>query len=179
MTSRPRCSISPEPPSHARPPPGGRNRVLPPGPSGPACISPVRDRSWRAPTGACQRGWSRPGRASPIARAGATAARCEARSSSPAVPSPCHSEHDASGTPRSATDTHGPLTWGRLIAGAWAARMVRLGSPLVGAASVTASPLSRGASTMPTPPSPTITHRPDLYDNLSLRRLSRSAAGHA
>ena len=37
---------------------------------------------------------------------------------SPAVPSPCHSEHIATGLPRSTTDTHGPLTCGGLITGA-------------------------------------------------------------
>jgi hypothetical protein len=42
-------------------------------------------------SGACARGSCRPGRSSPIARAGAIAARYEAGSSSPAVPSPCHS----------------------------------------------------------------------------------------
>ena len=51
-----------------------------------------------------------PGRASPLARAGPVATRSELRSSSPAVPSPCHSEHDASGSPRSATDTADRLT---------------------------------------------------------------------
>jgi hypothetical protein len=59
----------------------------------------------------------RPGPASPIMRAGATAARSELTSSPPAVPSPCHSEHDATGLPRSTTDTHGPLTCGRLTIG--------------------------------------------------------------
>jgi len=63
------------------------------------------------------RGWCHPSRASPISRAGAADAGREARSSSPAVPSPCHSEHHASGSPRSATDTRVPLTCGRLITG--------------------------------------------------------------
>jgi hypothetical protein len=40
------------------------------------------------------------------------------RGRSPTVPSPCHSEHDATGSPRSATDTHGPLTRRRPITGA-------------------------------------------------------------
>jgi hypothetical protein len=31
---------------------------------------------------------------------------------------PCHYEHDASGWPRSTTDTHGPLTCGRSTKGA-------------------------------------------------------------
>jgi hypothetical protein len=44
--------------------------------------------------------------------------RLKPRSFSPAVPSSCHSEHDASGSPRSATDSHGPLTSGRSITGA-------------------------------------------------------------
>ena len=51
----------------------------------------------RAPDGACQRGSCRPGRAAPIARACAFTIRWEARSCSPTVPSPCHSEHDATG----------------------------------------------------------------------------------
>ena len=42
------------------------------------------------PMAACQGGSGRPGRTSPIARAGTTPARPEPRPSSPAVPSPCH-----------------------------------------------------------------------------------------
>jgi hypothetical protein len=52
----------------------------------------------------------RPGRPSSIARADAIAVTREPRASSPAVPSPCHSQHGASGLRRSTTDTHGPLT---------------------------------------------------------------------
>jgi hypothetical protein len=74
-------------------------------------------KSAARPRGACQRGSCRPGRASPIGQAGASTIRCEARSCSPAVPSPCHSQHDAFGLPRSATDTHGPLTCGGLTRG--------------------------------------------------------------
>jgi hypothetical protein len=70
------------------------------------------------PAAACRRGSGRPGRASPIARASAIAARCEALSSSPAVPSPCHSQHDATGSPRSTTDTPGHLTWAASTTGA-------------------------------------------------------------
>jgi hypothetical protein len=69
-------------------------------------------------SGPCQQGSCRPRRASPIGRACASTIRCEARSCSPAVPSPCHSEHDATGSPRSTTDTHGPLTCGRPTTGA-------------------------------------------------------------
>jgi SnoaL-like protein len=60
--------------------------------------------------GAWQRGRCIRGRASPIAATGAVTIRLEPRSSSPAVPCPCHSEHDASGSPRSATDTPDRLT---------------------------------------------------------------------
>jgi enamine deaminase RidA (YjgF/YER057c/UK114 family) len=60
---------------------------------------------------ACQRGWRRLGRASPHPPAGTVTARSEQQSSSPAVPAPCHTEHDATGSPRSTTDTPGHLTW--------------------------------------------------------------------
>jgi hypothetical protein len=54
----------------------------------------------------------------PIARAGPVATRSQPRSSLPAVPSPCHSEHDASGSPWSATDTLDRLTSVPCITGA-------------------------------------------------------------
>jgi hypothetical protein len=66
------------------------------------------------PVGACQRASCRRGPASPTAPGGAVAAWPEPSLYSPAVPSPCHSGHDATGLPRSTTDTHGPLTCGRL-----------------------------------------------------------------
>jgi hypothetical protein len=59
---------------------------------------------------ACQRGWCRRRTGPPIARAGAAAARCEPQLFPAAVPSPCHSEHDATGSPRSTTDTPDRLT---------------------------------------------------------------------
>ena len=67
---------------------------------------------------ASQRGSCRPGLASPIARAGTVAVRPKPRSFSPAVPSACHSEHDPSGSPRSATDTPDRLTWAPSTTGA-------------------------------------------------------------
>jgi hypothetical protein len=66
-------------------------------------------------------------RASSIARAGTVAARSEPRLFSPAVPSACHSERNATGPPRSSTDTHGPLTCGRLICEVFETDLGRVG----------------------------------------------------
>jgi hypothetical protein len=93
-------------------------------------LKPEETRCRASPWEACQRGSCRPGRASPITRAGATTARPEARSSSPAVPSACHSEHDASGAPRS---NHGHSRSPDLQAPYYrctATRMVRMWSPV-------------------------------------------------
>jgi hypothetical protein len=54
----------------------------------------------------------------PSPELGTIAATLEPPSSSPVVPSPCHSQHDATGSPRSTTDTHGLLTCDRPITGA-------------------------------------------------------------
>src|SRR5215213_11360585 len=45
------------------------------------------------------------------------------------MPSPCHSEHDATGSPRSTTDTPDRLTSAPLYYRCAAAPMVRMGSP--------------------------------------------------
>jgi hypothetical protein len=73
-------------------------------------------------------------------RAGTVAARPVPRSSSPAVPSRCHCEHDASGSPRSTTDPR-PSDLGALYYRCGAARMVRMGS-LGWTAGATAGPHS-------------------------------------
>jgi hypothetical protein len=80
------------------------------------------------PMEACQRSFVNLDRPSPIGRACASTTRWEARSCSPAVPSPCHSEHDATGSSRSTTDTHGPLTLEAPYYRCAATRMVRMGS---------------------------------------------------
>ena len=58
---------------------------------------------------ACQRGWCRPGCLTHCP-SWYRRRKPESRSFLPAVPSPCHSEHDASGSQRSTTDTPGHLT---------------------------------------------------------------------
>jgi len=88
------------------------------------------------------------------------------------------SEHDTTGSPRSAADTHGPLTCGRPTTGVRQQEWYGWVAP-GGPEPVTASPLSRVASTESTRSSPAITQCPDLDDNVSLRRLSRFVAGQA
>ncbi len=103
----PAAHCPPCPDAEARPPAAAHGAV-----------AEDRGRSAVAGWRPCQRDSCRPGPASPIARAGAFATSCEAWSFSPAVPSPCHSEHDATGSSRSTTATHGPLTCRPLITGA-------------------------------------------------------------
>ena len=58
-----------------------------------------------SPWGACRRGGYVSDDQPYLPTAGAVAVTYGSSSSSPAVPSACHAEHDASGSPRSATDT--------------------------------------------------------------------------